>query len=234
MNARHPHHLRHFTRTWLLALVAILAMVGSTIQPATAQVSSSNLLATQFFDAVGGDAPAYLLSINAVLHTPEGTYSGINGPAQFGEEFGASFSNVQFSLQSASSMSDGTVLASFALTGINTGSYHGLDANCAGISVQGVALLDVEVMTVWTEAWTEANDPRLDQPESSTVVVVTEQWVNYEADAIASQIAAFNALDSSYRPTCASQGFDLTGSEPAAAPDGAPTCLSPQECALAY
>jgi hypothetical protein len=63
-----------------------------------------------------------------------------------------------------------------------------------------------------------------------TQTVVSEQWVDYDRDLIASQIAAFNQLDSSSRPGCAAQEAPAAVStyEPP------PSCLAANYCALPW
>ncbi len=232
----HTNPVSHPWRLIALLVVAILSL--SLVNPgARAQNVPASALASQFFNAVSGEAPAYMLSTNAVLHSPEGTYTGVTGPAQFGEGLAAAFSDVRFTVQSTAEAADGWVIAAFALTGINTGSYRGLAANCAGVSVPGVALLRLSDESIVSPAWESLpRDQRNSFPVYETVTLVTEQWVNYDADALASQIATFNAFDPNTRPGCSDHVFDTSDIESADAPtpEPAPSCITANECALPY
>jgi len=233
----HPLSTTHPWRLITLLVVAILGLALVTPRPAAVQeepssalaahVALPNALAIQFFTAIGGDSAALMLSTDAVLHTPEGTFTGVTGPAQFGEELGTSFSNVQFAENAVVQTSDGFVIASFTLTGINTGSYRGMDANCAAIAVPGAAFFRLSEREVVSSFWASLpEDMRSQVPPYVTVTQVTEQWLNYDADVVASQIAAFNELDPNTRPGCVDESAD--------APDLAPTCPSPRACELPY
>ncbi len=196
-----------FSRSIVVSVLAVLGMTLAFMPSTVAQEAASQVLATQFFDAVGGNASLLLVSPDAVLHTPEGDYAGRAGLNQFGDDLGASFSNVAFSTQSAAQAGN-LVIVSFTLTGINSGSYQGIAANCAGIAVPGVAVLKVsEQSAVVTEPWTSgAMSEHFDIVQVRDVDMVVEQWIDYDRDLIASQISAFNLIDPSLpnlRPGCA-------------------------------
>jgi len=228
-------HTPSIAHSWRLLTLLVVAIVSLSLASpsATASVAPSSTLAVQFFQSVGGETPWHLLGNDAVLHTPEGTFRGSSGPAQFGEALGASFSDVQFAVNSVAHASSDYVIASFTLTGINTGSYRGLDANCAAIAVPGVALLHLFEATVIANWWPMHSDPYA-EPPLETVTVVTEQWVNYDADVVASQIAAFNALDSTFRPDCSDHRANSTDvvQGPESAPDLIPSCHDTGRCAI--
>ncbi len=197
---------RSFIKTRFSIVVAVLATLslGAGFVPsASAQVAPASSMAIQFFDAVGGNASLLLVSPDAVLHTPEGDYAGRAGLNQFGDDLGASFSNVAFSTQSAAQAGN-LVIVSFTLTGINTSSYQGIAANCAGIAVPGVAVLKVSEEQVAIEHFQMGPDlQQIAVTQVDTRTLVTEQWIDYDRDVIASQLSAFNQIDSNTRPGCA-------------------------------
>jgi predicted ester cyclase len=164
---------------WIVALLLVVtALVAGFAPNVNAQGTTGSTLAVQFFDTIAGATPGYALDANAVLHTPDGDYAGLAGMDEYRASLAASFSNLQFSLQNAAQAGN-LVIASFTMTGINTGAYAGLAANCAAISIPGVAMLRL------------------------TDGSVAEQWISYDTDLIASQIGAFNQIDASSRPGCA-------------------------------
>lgn len=189
-------------------LLTVLTLLCST-GPANARFAPSSAIADQFFSAVGTGNTFSLLSAGAVLHTPEGDFIGREGPARFGNALDGSFSNVEFATNSVEYV-ESLLIVDFTLTGINTGSYQGVSANCAGIAVPGVAVLMVQ-------------EDR-----------VVEQWIGYDSDAVASQIAAFNAFDPNTRPGCADHvtSQNEASSEPTYQP--APSCNKATQCELPY
>ena len=84
------------------------------------------------------------------------------------------------------------------MTGINIGSWHGLAANCAGITVDGVAILKTDQETISLGA---VSPNRYDEIIERTVVV--EQWISFDDAQIQSQISAVNLMDPQDRPGCA-------------------------------
>jgi hypothetical protein len=191
VNARHPHHLRHLTRTWLFALVAILAMVGSTIQPSTAQVSSPT--ASQFFEAVDSGTLMTSASGATVLHTPLGSFTGPSGPAEFGNALGQSFSFIEFTTDSVETGGN-LVIARFTMTGVHTGWFHGMSASCAGISVQGVAIMQTGFRMEQTENLDSGTLGQHTDPAYSVQMVVTQQWISFDVDQIESQIERYRSV----------------------------------------
>ena len=185
----------------LLAALTLLLSSG----PSTAQIAPTPNLANQFFGAIGSGNSLFVLSPGAVLHTPEGEFVGWDGPSQFGEELNASFSDVEFNTNSVEYV-ESLLIVDFTLTAINTGSYQGVAANCAGIAVPGVAVLMV-------------SEDR-----------VVEQWIGYDSDVVANQIAAFNSFDPSARPGCSEHVMpqDWPPYEPA------PSCIKVNQCESAY
>jgi len=223
MNA-HPN-TRSFARSrlsFIAILLATLGMVFSFVPSTAVQVAPPSSLAIQFFDAIGGGNALFLISPDAVLHTPEGEFIGRAGLSQFGNELESSFADVEFSTRSVE-YAHPLVIVSFTLTGINTGSYHGTEANCAGIAAQGVAVL---MVSEGDQCLSGAMSQYIEGAGAGVANVVTEQWIGYDSDLIASQISAFNELDPSTRPGCSD--LDL----PQAAPDyePAPSCLTPTLC----
>ena len=94
----------------------------------------------------------------------------------------ASFSDLAFTTESAVRSGD-TVIVAFTLTGVNTGSYNGVAANCAGIAVPGVAFLRVAEQDIAVDQFMMG--PDLQQVPNTLIVtrtVVVEQWIDYNAD----------------------------------------------------
>lgn len=204
------HSFRTFLCTLVTALATLTLVIGlsASLSGATAQAPS---LDTQFFNAIGGGGSQFLIVPGARLHTPEGDYTGRAGLAAFGNDLGDSFSNVTFATKSVDQA--GTMMiVSFTLNGINTGSYHGLSANCAGFAVPGVAVL-----------------------QTNEAGFVVEQWIGYDADAISNQIASFNQLDPNTRPGCGDHNIlpqDEAPTVPTYQP--APSCLPGATCSLPF
>jgi hypothetical protein len=168
-----PRLSRTFHFTFIATLLAALGLVIGFAPSSSANVAPESFLATQFFDVIGGGDALFLVSSGAVLHTPEGDYTGRAGLSQFGNDLGTSFSNLAFTTDSVEYV-DALVIIHFTLSGVSTGSYHGLTANCGGISAPGVAVLRV------------GNDS-----QAGDAGIVLEQWVGYDSDALASQVAGF-------------------------------------------
>jgi len=207
-----------FNASFVAVLLLALTLVATIAQPARAQVGSGQLLATQFFDAIGGGTSLYMMSANAVLHSPEGNYSGRDGLALFGDDLEASFSDLTFTTNSVEQV-DGLTIIRFTMTGTSTGTYHGITANCAGIKADGVAVLQVSTQTFATESWVDgAMSQELDLPEVSTQELVVEQWIGYNAAAITSQIADFNQWAPNTAFGCANHASDSLVPAPAPEP----------------
>jgi hypothetical protein len=183
-------------------LLAALSLVVGFTPSVSAQGSQGPLLATQFFAAIGGEVTAYQLSADAVLHTPEGDFTGQAGLTQFGEELDASFADLAFTTDSVAQAGE-LVIITFTLTGINTGALQGLDANCALVAVPAVAMLHVTEQAM-------SHDPLGAYLVVTIDTIVTEQWISYDRDLLAGQGADFNAFDPSTRPGCADRGMAAT------------------------
>jgi hypothetical protein len=236
MNARLSASSHSARRTFagVLATLGLLLGLVASLTGASAQVIPLNI---QFFDVIGGGTSLYSVSSGALLHSPEGEFVGRSGLTQFGDELGSSFSNLAFSTTSVETAGSLTVI-SFTLTGVNTGSYHGLAANCAGIAVPGKATLRVDEQTLVSESWASTpREERSDVPELEQASMVVEQWISYDEAQIKSQISAVNLMDPEDRPGCADHAlFQDDQDAPAASePELAPTCLLPaQKCEQPY
>ena len=154
----------------IVAVLAALSLVVGFVPTTVAQNAAPLVLASQFFDAIGGNASLMQFSANAVLHSPEGEFTGRTGIIRFGTELEASFSNLDFATQSVEAV-DNLVIVRFALTGVNTGGYHDVEPNCAGFAVPGVAVLQV-------------SDAK-----------VVQQWIGYDSHSVVNQILAYNQFD---------------------------------------
>ncbi len=197
-----PRRNRRITR-FPVVLVALLAILGSLAPTASAQTNPGAVLATQFFSSITGEEAGYLTSTDAVLYTPEGDYVGRAGLGTFGDDLAASFAHLEFSNQVAAQAGE-LVIVSLTITGVNTGSYHGLAANCAGISVPAVAVLRVTEQQIVTELFHMGPEmPQVAVTQVDTRTLVTEQRIDYDRDLITSQISAVNLLDPGDRPGCA-------------------------------
>ena len=188
-------HIIHSLRRLLLPFVALMlaaTSLGAGIGSAAAQ---DTLLATQFFTAIGGGSAQPLFSAEAVLHTPEGEFTGQMGLDQFGNELGASFANLTFTTESVAKAGDLTII-SFTISGINVDNYHGAYSDCASITVPAVAVLKITEQTVVSENWKTASPAeRADLAPLQQVSQVTEQWIGYASDDIVHQIAVYNTID---------------------------------------
>jgi hypothetical protein len=191
MNARHPHRRFHRSRTWLLALVAILGMVSSMVQPASAQVSSPT--ASQFFEAIDSGSLMDSAAGATVLYTPLGSFTGPGGPAEFGRELGQSFSFIAFTTDSVDT-SGNLVIARFTMTGVHTGEFDGMFASCAAISVQGVALMQTGFRMEQTENPDSGTLGQHMDPSYAVQQVVTQQWIGFDVDQIKGQIERYRSM----------------------------------------
>ncbi len=186
MNTRRRN--RRINRFPIVLVSSLLAILSSLAPTVSAQTTPSADLATQFFGGITGEAGGYRLSPDAVLHTPEGDYVGGAGLVTFGDDLAASFTYLEFSMQSAVQAGE-MVIVSLTITGVNTGSYRGIAANCAAITVPAVAVLRV------------SEQPNVTGELAETAVV--EQWIDYDRTLIASQISSVNLMDPRDRPGCA-------------------------------
>jgi hypothetical protein len=208
MNKQPNTRARSRSQTWVVTIMlATLGMIFSLAPSASSQVLPATATASLVFSSIGGDEPFLLISPSAVLHTPEGEYVGHFGLSQFGEDLDASFSDVEFDTQSAVE-AGGMTIVSFTFTGVSTGTYRGVSASCAGVSIPGVAMI------------------------RTGEIGIEEQWISYNGDALASQIAAFNEFDPSSRTGCDDHVLEQSAPVPVAEP--APSCRSVQDCRLPY
>lgn len=160
-------------RIGLLALTTTL--VTGSPGSATAQVAPLPALSLQYVDQileVGNLAIATsLIAPEAVLVTPEGEFVGPAGASAFNTTLQESFGDLEFEVTAASADGEDLQIA-FTMTGIQTGTYLGIPAHCATITVPGTATLDVE------------NG------------MIQGQQVDYDQHAMSSQAARFNRLAS--------------------------------------
>jgi hypothetical protein len=231
-NTMNAHtHINRFSRSRFSVITWLLVALGMalTFTPTTsAQEATPEVLATQFFDAVGGNATLMLFSDNAVLHSPEGEFGGRSGVALFGLEMGASFTDLTFATQSVEAV-DNLLIIRFALTGINTGGYHDVEANCAGFAVPGVAVLQFGETSFVTDHWSAgAMSQHLDGLEVTVSEVgVVEQWIGYDSHSVVNQLLAFNQFDPNVtRTTCA----DVSAAQDAPTYQAPPACLTATLC----
>jgi predicted ester cyclase len=201
--------LRHLLVRLNLALVTLLLATFGTMfaaAPVTAaQVAPDLALALDYTDALNGGPSLFTVSPTAALHTPEGEFVGRDAVSAFRATLETSFANLRFTTTDVEQAGEAgaVVIISITFTGTNTGSYHGLPATCAAVSSSGVAVL------------------RLGDAG------VVEQWIGYDSDALASQVAAFGQW-----PALGSSG--CTGQEPAALEPTSvpPVCTNAETCEL--
>lgn len=177
MNA---YHSSRPIRSLFLIVAATLLLTASQLAGGSAQTVQKQMEAS-YFDAVQGGAAYSLVGPHAVLHTPEGSFAGPDGPTRFGAKLGESFSNLAFATRSTETVGE-YVMIEFTLTGIHTGAYLDASPECAGVAVPGLAILHVE--------------------ESG----ITQQWISYDSGTVLSQIDAFGQIDPNMRPSCSNPG----------------------------
>lgn len=200
MNTRHPS-----IRSFAIVLLATLALLVTSVAPSSSQILRTSVLATQFFDAIGGGTPLLALGPGALLHTPEGEFAGQGGPAQFGDVLEQSFSGIRFTTGSIEAV-ESLLIIKFTLAGTHTGSYLGADPTCASFAVPAVAVLRV-------------GEER-----------VVEEWIGYDRELIKSQLAGFNDVNPSTLLGCLGD----TGPEPAPTPVTVPDGNLPPRCPSAH
>jgi hypothetical protein len=180
----------------VLLLVLILAWSqfgGGLAQPAPVPDAGSILTGQSF----PGNNPG------AMLYTPEGVFAGANGEVEFVSQLQDSFSNVQFDVRDTRSAGSLLVIE-FTMTGIHDGMYMNNPPRCAGVSVDGLAVLELG-----------------DQG-------VERQWISYDRATLLAQIDAFSHISPDSRPTCESQGIVLDEQEPTAV--SRPACVVANTC----
>ncbi len=169
----------HLTRTaFMLVFASFLMTAGHATGLAQADAQP---MAVQYFEGMLGtgnlNAASALVSPDALLHTPEGSYRGSDGAVRFATDLGDSFADLEFTMQTSTDVGD-LVVVRFTMTGTHTGAYLGLRANCAGIAVPGMAVL------------------------RSGDAGITEQWISYDRRAVIDQIHAFSRLDAGEGTAC--------------------------------
>ncbi len=210
MNARrNSRSLAHAERSLLTLLFAAIVLALVFTSNTSAQDAAPSVVAAQYFDAIHGSASAALTDPGAVLHTPEGVFTGAAALSRFGETLESSFSYLDFESHSVETV-DNLVVIAFTMTGVNTGSYLNVTANCAAIAVPGVAYIELG----------EAG--------------VVEQWIDYDRRALTNQISAVNQLDPGDRPGCANalqaRANLATITPPTPIPSSPHRCQSVGEC----
>ncbi len=180
----------------ILVAVLILAwsqFAGGLAQPAPVPDAGSILTGQSF---PGGNP-------GALLYTPEGDFAGANGQGEFVSQLRDSFSNVRFDVRNTESAGS-LLIIEFTMSGIQDGEYLNIAPRCAGISVNGVAVLEVGDLGV------------------------ERQWIAYDREAILSQIDAFSRIAPESRPTCDSQGIELAAETPV--DTSQPACMQLNSC----
>ena len=191
-----------------LVFFAMLLLTASQLAGGSAQTGGFQV-SDRYFNAVEDGSAFSLISPHSVLHTPAGTFAGPNSLVRFGEKLDASFDNVSFATTSTHSEGE-YLLINFTFTGIHTGDYLGVGADCAGVAVPGVAVVHVGLSGI------------------------TEQWISYDQDLMLNQINAYAQVDSSLRPTCESQGFTNPEAESPKESIWAPGCIAANRCNEPY
>ncbi len=179
--SRSPSTPRSIVSFYFL-VVAVLLLAVSQITGAAADSRSQRPdTGALWLVMAKEDAPLASASIlvgpEVRLTSPEGVFNGAQGVNEFTATLRRSFSNLDFATKSTETV-DNLVIVTFTMTGINTGSYHGLPAKCAGVAVDGVAVMQLN--------------------ESG----VREQWIGYDVAQLEAQIDAFNQVDPNNRPSC--------------------------------
>jgi hypothetical protein len=163
---------------FLVVAVLLLAMSQFT---GTAADMGPHQTGMVWLSVIEADAPlasaSLLIGPDVRLNSPEGVFTGPEGVVEFSSTLRKSFANLNFERKSTEAV-NGLVIITFTMTGINTGSYLDLPARCAGVAVDGVAVLSVD-------------DTR-----------VREQWIGYDQSTLRAQIEAFNLNDPIGRPSC--------------------------------
>ncbi len=136
--------------TMLVASFLFPVSQGITASPPTMDTggpgagSSNEATAARLFDEVfsGKNAAACpeLIAESAVIHTPDGLYTGHEGMCNFVDGLRASFPDANFRVTDL--MTDGdTVVASWVMTGTQDGTFQNLAATGASVSLSGITIL---------------------------------------------------------------------------------------------
>jgi hypothetical protein len=206
MYTKRPRHLRvRLTLTLVTLLVATLGTMVTAVPVTAAQVAPDLALALDYTDALNGGPSLFTISPTAALHTPEGEFVGRDAVSAFRTTLESSFTHLRFTTDAVEQAGEGgaVVIVSFTLTGVSTGSYHGLAANCAGVMVPGVAVLRLGAAGV------------------------VEQWIGYNAAVLSSQVADANWSGAYQAYDCA--GHEPAAPTPAYVP---PVCTNAETCEL--
>jgi len=178
MNTRHPGSIHLLRTTLVLVIASFLLTAGHASGLAQ---TDSRPMAVQYFDRMLGnvnlDTAAAIVSQDALLHTPEGSFQGQDGALHFAAGLRGSFSSLEFTIENAAEVGD-LVVVRFTMTGTHTGPYLGLQANCAGIAVPGMAIL------------------------RTSDAGMTEQWIDYDRQTVIEQIHAFSRFDAGEGTAC--------------------------------
>lgn len=183
MNA--PHRPTSTPRTIASLYFLVVALLLLTLSQFTGAAADTSLqragTGALWLAMIEDDAPlasaSLLIGPDVRLNSPEGVFNGPQGASEFSSTLRRSFSNLDLATKSTEVV-DNLVIVTFTLTGINTGSYHDLPAKCAGVAVDGVAVLQL-------------NDAG-----------IREQWIGYDVATLEAQIDDFNQLDPNNRPSC--------------------------------
>lgn len=195
-------------RTGILVLGTSLCLSGV----ATTGLAQSSLppVAIRYVDQMleGGSlqVATSLIAPDAVLETPEGSFLGQEGVNAFTTQLETSFSDLDFDIDNVTFDDDDLVIA-FTMSGVQTGNYQGVAPRCAGVSVSGTAVLDLNGG------------------------VVGDQEITYDQALLVQQAARFNQMASwegldctTLRPTIEVAESDSDGPESA--------CIKDDQCQL--
>jgi predicted ester cyclase len=173
--------LRWFPIVAIAIVIGALLVVGQSRLGAVSEGTQTNLESTrQFFDHLNGDpgvAPGELFTDDAAIHTPDGEFLGPAGAGEFVREIRAAFPTASFTIHHLETANN-TVTVRWSMSGIHYGEYQGEAAKCAGVILDGAAIIRFE--------------DRL----------IDEQWLLYDRLALVRQIETFNQIDANSRPGC--------------------------------
>lgn len=124
------------------------AMSPSGFETGVSGSGSSNEVAVfrlfnDVFSGKNGAACVELVAEDAVIHTPNGTYTGHVGMRNFVDGLRASFPDASFNVTDLKSESD-TVIASWVMTGTQDGAFQRIAATGAPVTLNGITILRFE------------------------------------------------------------------------------------------
>ncbi|MDQ3227769.1 MAG: ester cyclase [Chloroflexota bacterium] len=161
--------------------IACLLAFGLTRIPTVSEAGSANTGTThQFFGLLNGQDDADMEAMytdDAVIQSPEGQFVGPAGSSEFMTTLTDAFPTASFTIQRLERIND-TIVAQWTMAGVQYGPYQGRDASCAGVAMNGVAVIQFE-----------------DQ-------LIDNLWIHYDRLSIVRQIESFRELDPGTRPTC--------------------------------